>query len=96
MTMQNKRLSLIFGTIGGMLLVPFIAMQFTHEVNWSAADFIIAALLLSAAGLGIELVLRKVTSTRNRLIVCGIIMLLLVLVWAELAVGIFGTRFAGS
>lgn len=96
MTMQNKRLSLIFGTIGGMLLVPFIAMQFTREVNWSAADFIIAALLLSAAGLGIELVLRKLTSTRNGLIVCGIIMLLLVLVWAELAVGIFGTRFAGS
>lgn len=96
MTVQNKRLSLILGTIGVLLMVPLIAMQFTSEVNWSAFDFLVAGILLTGTGLAIEFVLRKVTTTRNRLILCGIIFLLLVLIWAELAVGIFGTRFAGS
>lgn len=96
MTVQNKRLSLILGTIAAMLMVPFIAMQFTSEVNWSAGDFLVAAILLTGAGLGIELVLRMVGSRRNRLIICAFILLLLLLVWAELAVGIFGTPFAGS
>ena len=95
-TLQNKRLAGILLTATTLLLLPFIAMQFTREVNWSLSDFVIAGILLFGTGLTIELVLRKIRQTKYRLLLCSIILLALFLVWAELAVGIFGTPFAGS
>jgi hypothetical protein len=53
-------------------------------------------ILLLVTGLLCELVLRRVKSLTNRIIICGIVLFTLFLVWAELAVGIFGTPFAGS
>ena len=54
--------------------------------------------MLSAIGmlLSIEFVLRKVKSTKHRILIGGVLLLTLLLIWAELAVGLFGTRFAGS
>jgi len=95
-TIQNKRLAGILLTATTLLLLPFIAMQFTREVNWSLSDFVIAGILLFGTGLTIELVLRKIKQTKYRLLLCSIILLALFLVWAEQAVGIFGTPFAGS
>ena len=89
-------MTVILAVVGILLLVPLVAMQFTAEVNWSAFDFIVAAALLLTTGFAIELILRKVKPTASRLVWCGIALLILALVWAELAVGIFGTRFAGS
>ena len=96
MLTQNKRLAGIVLTVAFLLLIPFVAMQFTSEVNWSLSDFIIAGVLLLGTGLLIELVLRVVRKPLHRLLLCGIILLALFLIWAELAVGIFGTPFAGS
>lgn len=79
-----------------LLLIPFVAMQFTNEVNWSVMDFVMAGILLFGTSLVIELVLRKVKSTKHRLLISGIILLLLFLLWAELAVGIFGSPIAGN
>lgn len=96
MIAKNTRLFAIIATVVILLLIPFVAMQFTEEVNWPAFDFIIAGVLLLGTGLMCELVLRLVKRTENRIIICGIILLILALVWIELAVGIFGTPFAGS
>lgn len=82
--------------VGAILLVPLIAMQFTDEVDWTLSDFIIMGALLFAAGMGIELALRKLTNPTQRVIVCACIVAALLLIWAELAVGVFGTPFAGS
>lgn len=94
--MKTKRVTIIFSTIVLVLLIPILAMLFTNEVNWTLSDFVIAGILLSVTGFAIELVLRNVKSTRNRLLFCGIILAGLLLIWAELAVGIFGSPFAGS
>ena len=94
--MQNKRLMIILSIVVTVLLIPFIAMQFTNTVNWQLNDFALMGGLLLAAGLLIELVFRKVQLTKNKLIICSLILLALLLVYAELAVGIFGTPFAGS
>lgn len=94
--MKNKRLIVILLSVLVLLLIPFVAMQFTNEVNWNIADFIIMGILLLVTGLLCELVLRRVKSLTNRIIICGIVLFTLFLVWAELAVGIFGTPFAGS
>lgn len=78
------------------MLIPLIAMQFTNEVKWSGFDFLIMGILLSGTGLICELILRKVTNRSNRVILCLAAVFVLVLIWMELAVGIFGTPFAGS
>ncbi len=94
--MKNKRLVVILATAASLLLIPFIAMQFTKEVNWTVLDFIVMGVLLIGTGLIIELVLRKVKKTANRIIFCLTILIILLLIWIELAVGLFGTPFAGS
>ena len=96
MITQNKRLIGIVLTVVFILLIPFIAMQFTDEVNWTASDFIVAAVLLLGTGLACELVLRKVNKTEQRIALCAVILVILFLIWAELAVGIFGSPFSGS
>lgn len=94
--MKNKRAVIITIVIAVLLLIPAIAMQFTNEVNWETSDFIIAAALLCGTGLACEVILRTVTKPIHRIIICGIVVVALLLVWAEMAVGIFGSPFAGS
>lgn len=94
--MKNKRLIIILATAAILLTVPFIAMQVTNEVNWTSSDFLIMGILLFGTGLLCELFMRKVKSIKNRIIACGVVLLVFFLIWAELAVGIFGTPFAGS
>jgi Trk-type K+ transport system membrane component len=86
---QNKRLIGILLTAALLLLIPLIAMQFTDEVNWTLPDFIAAGVLLLGTGLLCELVLRKVKKTKLRIAIFLVILATLLLIWAELAVGIF-------
>lgn len=94
--MKINRLTLIFSTIVLLLLIPLIAMQFTNEVNWSPFDFLIMAVLLLITGVVCELVLRRFKTFKSRVLICGAVLLGFFLIWAELAVGIFGSPFAGS
>lgn len=94
--MKNKRLFIILATVVIIMLIPLVAMQFTNEVDWNIFDFTIMGILLLGTGLLIELVLRKVKDRINRILVSIVVLLAFFLIWAELAVGIFGTPFAGS
>lgn len=96
MIKENKRLFIIESVASGILLIPLIVMQFTSEVNWTFGDFLIAALLLLGTGAVLDLALRIVKKKSHRLAAATGIIVLLVLVWAELAVGIFGSALAGS
>lgn len=96
MIVQNKRLIIILTAVVVLLLIPFIAMQFTNEVNWTGLDFLVAGALLLGTGLMCEFVLRKANKTIYRIFICLAILATLLLIWAELAVGIFGTAFGGS
>lgn len=96
MISQNKRLIGIVLTVVILLLIPLIAMQFTNEVNWALSDFVVMGGLLPGTGLLCELVMRKVKKIEYRIVICGAVLVALLLIWAELAVGIFGTLFAGS
>lgn len=94
--MKNKRVIGIVLAVALLLLIPLIAMQFTEEVNWKLGDFVAAGVLLLGTGLACEFVVRKVNKTTSRIAICAVILVVLVLIWLELAVGIFGTPFAGS
>ena len=91
MMTKNKRLIGIVLAVVFLLLIPLIA-----NFPWSVEDFVIAGILLFGTGLLCELVLRKINRKGYRIALCVAILFGLFLIWAELAVGIFGTPFAGS
>jgi uncharacterized membrane protein len=94
--MKNLRFLLLLAGAAAILSVPLIAMHFTKEVDWDATDFIIAGILLFGTAIVIELVSRKAKTPGKRALYIILVLLTLFLIWAELAVGIFGTPFAGS
>jgi hypothetical protein len=85
----------LLGT-GAVLLVPLVAMRFTREVDWGPLDFVVAGILLAGIGSVYVLLTRKLRTAPQRRLVGGGMLLTLMLVWAELAVGIFGSPIAGS
>ena len=82
--------------VGLLLIIPVIAMQLTDEVEWSLFDFIIMGTLLLITGLMGEIIFKKVKKYKHRVILYVVVAITFLLIWAELAVGIFGTPFAGS
>jgi len=91
-TMANR----IFQIVGLILLIPLITMQFTDEVNWTIFDFIIMGSMLSVTGYSVGTIYKKVKNNNVSLILILSVILIFLLVWAELAVGLFGTPFAGD
>ena len=93
--MQNKNIGRIALATAFMLLLPLLAMQFTDEVVWDLADFVVAGVLLFGAGLTYELVARrarKAGNTAYRAAVGAAVATALILVWMNLAVGIIGNE----
>lgn len=89
-----QKLIVLAVAVGVALLVPLAAMQFTDEVVWTRNDFVAAAIVLFGAGLAY--VLLTLSAPRRRMPVAAALLVVLGLVWAELAVGVFGTPWAGS
>lgn len=75
---------------GLLLLIPLLAMQFTGEVAWNLADFLVAGVLLGGTGLMLVSLIRLPNSTAYRLAMTVTLGTCLMLVWASLAVGIIG------
>jgi hypothetical protein len=90
MSMRKKRLIAIVLVTVFILLIPFIAMQFTSEVNWTLFDFIIAGALLLSTGIICDNAIRKIKNIKYRIAVCVVILIVFLLIWAEFAVGIIG------
>ncbi len=86
----------IIGIVAFVLLVPLTAMQFTDEVQWGAEDFALAGGLLFAAFISIYLIFILAKCKLERLVFSFAVLGILVLIWLELAVGIFGSPFAGK
>ncbi|MFN1219324.1 hypothetical protein ACKW6Q_20355 [Chryseobacterium kwangjuense] len=79
-----------------VLTIPLLGNIVSNEVNWSSSDFLIAGILLFTTAFFINLVRGTVKKQSWKIMICIFILLVLVLTWIELAVGIFGSPFAGS
>ena len=79
-----------------LLLIPVVAMQFTDQVDWSFGDFLVMAGLLFSLTMAVAVVRQKVREKTQRIGLIALLLLIFLLIWAELAVGIFGTFLAGS
>ena len=73
-----------------LLLLPAVAMQYTAEVNWTAGDFIFAAILFGSVGLAFELIVRSSDSLSYRFGAALAVVGAFLTVWANGAVGMIG------
>ena len=71
-------------------------MTITDEINWSLLDFIFMGSSLIFLSIGINFACNLSKNLKNRVLYIGIFVKIFILVWAELAVGLFGTPFVGS
>lgn len=91
---KNKKVRVLYPLL--LLVVPLIGMGITKESNWSLFDFIIMGVLILSMSIGIDFIFNTTKNAKNRIIYIGILVILFLLVWAELAVGVFGSPFAGN
>jgi hypothetical protein len=80
-----------------LLMIPLIEQQGGNTAfNWTVFDYILAFSLLLTVGFGVEFCIRSIRSKRIKWVAIFGIALFFVLLWAELAVGIFNTPIAGD
>lgn len=80
---------LLWAGIAVLLALPLLAMQFTDEVQWTAFDFSMAALLLVLPALAFELTSLFVEQRRVRIVLVSGFVLASLVLWAQGAVGLF-------
>ena len=81
---------LMWATPTALLIAPAVAMQFTREVQWTAFDFVFAAVLLFGATGTVDIAIRKGGSTSYRLGAGLAVLVSFLLIWVNGAVGVIG------
>lgn len=89
---DNALRALLWGGAGTLLLLPWIAMQFTAEVNWTGFDFLVFGTMLAIACAACELAVWASRSHTYRLAAAMAVGTGFLLVWVNLAVGIIGSE----
>ena len=79
-----------------LLLIPLFGNIFSNQVNWSLFDFIIMGLILGMLVIIIHYILEKVRDKTFRIVPIIFVLIIFLMIWAELAVGVFGSPIAGS
>jgi len=79
-----------------LLFIPLVAKQFSNEVIWSPMDFVTMGTLLLFVGIGIEWVLKKAFPKKKTVIYIAAVAFVFLLLWIEIAVGVFGSPIAGN
>lgn len=83
---------LIWGGAALLLSLPFVAMRFTSEVNWTASDFVVMGVMLGIVCGAIELAVRCSGNWAYRGGVAAANLGAFLITWANLAVGIVGSE----
>ena len=91
MSLSKSVFRLALGT-ALLLLIPLVAMQFTKEVNWNWFDFVVMGGLLFSTGLAYLVIARQGNNRTYRVAVGVAVVAGLLLVWANLAVGLVGSE----
>lgn len=89
---DNALRALVWGGAGTLLLLPWIAMQFSAEVNWTGFDFLVFGAMLVTACIGCEIAVRVSRSNTYRFAAAIAVGTGFLLVWVNLAVGIIGSE----
>jgi RsiW-degrading membrane proteinase PrsW (M82 family) len=67
-----------------------------ESMNWDLFDFAAASIIIGLLVFAIRFILRNAKQPKTRWVLIATVVVLVALLWAELAVGIFGSPLAGS
>ena len=86
-----------FRILSPLLMLGFAALEmcWTDQVSWSRFDFFVMGALLLVGSLAIRLIRLYVPQQRKRIYIL-LVMLVLLLLWVEMGVGVFGSPIAGD
>lgn len=87
-----RKLLILTLCVACLLLIPYTAMQYSSEVNWSFFDFLLAGILLFSTGLAYILILAVSEQFLYRIASAIALLSGLFLLWANLAVGLIGSE----
>src|SRR5688572_15075528 len=73
-----------------ILLIPFVAMQFSTEVDWSLTDFIFMGALIFGIGFSYVLATRFVSNIVYKVAIAAALGSTFLMIWVNLAVGLIG------
>ena len=79
-----------------LLIIPLLGVLFTNVVEWGIFYFLLMSSLLLVLGIAINLILLNIKYYSKRIPIIFIVILIFLLIWVELAVGVFNTPFAGT
>ncbi|WP_133274040.1 hypothetical protein [Hymenobacter radiodurans] len=88
----TKSISLVALVTGLLLLIPLTAKLTMANMLWTAEDFVAAGIMLFGAGLTFVLIARLGNNNTYRLAAAAAVGAGLLLVWAQLAVGLVGSE----
>jgi len=80
---------LMWVMIALLLIGPLIAMQFTREMAWDAADFAMAGALLIGGGAVVEVAARSIRNQKLLAAMAVLVVGAITTIWADAAVGVF-------
>ena len=87
----------IYLIIFGFLLSIILLLNFiSDEFDWNIFDFIVLIIMMIFTAALFEIVSRIIKTKKNQKILFIFIVIILLLIWAELGVGIFDSPFAGD
>ena len=79
-----------------LLVFPLIGTLLSPQVNCTWFDYLVMGGLLLSLGIGAHFILKRFNKSAKKWTYLFALMLVFMLIWAELAVGIFGSPLAGS
>jgi len=79
-----------------LLLIPLFGNIFSNQVNWSLFDFIVMGFLLGLTGLSIHFIIEKLRNKTFKIVTIIFALIIFLMIWVELAIGVFGSPIAGS
>lgn len=85
-----KPLIIVALVTGIILLIPLIAMQYTSEVDWSLADFILMGALIFGTGAAIVIFTAYSDNYVYKLAMIAAVGSTFLFIWVNLAVGLIG------
>lgn len=94
--MKLKQFVYLMVGVACLLLLPLIGDLSSSEVHWSLFDYAMMALLLTVTGLIAILVYNRFKNSTFKFLYFIVIALIFVLIYIELAVGLFGSPIAGD
>ena len=75
--------------LNSILLIPIIGIMISEEFQWDILDYVIAGFMLNILGIVLLIIHRYIDNRKLGFSVLAITIVAFILMWVELAVGIF-------